>query len=131
MTYRFATFLLLLMVIALLVAGAWPAEVTPDTPPFPDLSTCDGYVLDAQSHLLLTSAIVEYQIPLEDPYFIARAIRSANTTSAWAQVCYHGRMEEVYRQMGWPVVVEPGASDPLVPPLYKGPEVQARLEVRP
>jgi hypothetical protein len=32
MTYRFATFLLLLMVIALLIAGAWPAEVTPDTP---------------------------------------------------------------------------------------------------
>ena len=131
MTYRFATFLLLLVVIALLVAGAWPAEVTPSMPAFPDLSACDDYVLDAQSQLADAAWIVQYQVPLEDPDFVVRAIRSATALPGWAQACYHGRMEDVYRRMGWPIIVAPGASEPLIPPLYKGAEVQARLEVRP
>ena len=131
MTYRFATFLLLLMVIALLVAGAWPAEVTPSTPMFPDLSQCDGRILGSQESLSADATIIRQQSPLQNRELIARSLEASAGWIGVAQICYHNQLEDVYRRMGWPIVVAPGASEPMVPPLYKGPEVQARLEVRP
>lgn len=119
----------LVVIAGVLLAILWPAEVTPATPAFPDLSVCDGYVLDAQAQLSNVMIIVRYQVPLQDPDFVARVIRAAAALPGWGQACYHGRMEDVYRAMGWPIVLAPGASEPPVPPLYKGPEIQARLEL--